>query len=63
MTECDAAGAAALAQACVYVRRSGHVVGLAASTAELDRLMVFTDTLHLVADHLDAGTGAQSGDS
>ncbi|MEV8100308.1 STAS domain-containing protein [Kitasatospora sp. NPDC085879] len=55
--ECDAAGVVALAGACEHARQAGHSIGLAASTAELDRLMVFTDTLHLVADHLDAGHG------
>ena len=52
---CDAAGVAALARACEHARRAGHAIGLAASTAHLDRLMVLTDSLHLVADHLDAG--------
>ncbi|MFD9123543.1 STAS domain-containing protein [Kitasatospora sp. NPDC059571] len=54
---CDEAGVAALARACEHARRFGHPVGLAASTADLDRLMVLTDTLHLVADHLDATGG------
>lgn len=51
---CDEAGVAALARACEYARRAGHPVGLAASCARLDWLMVLTDTLHLVADHLTA---------
>ncbi|WP_052391405.1 STAS domain-containing protein [Streptomyces sp. NRRL B-24484] len=51
---CDEAGVAALARAGEYARRAGHAVGLAASTPDLDRLMVLTDTLHLVADHLCA---------
>ncbi|MFD0532172.1 hypothetical protein ACFQ1I_45490 [Kitasatospora arboriphila] len=55
---CDEAGVAALARACEYARKSGHTVGLAASTAGLDRLMVLTDTLQLVADHLDIGPDA-----
>ncbi|WP_030273047.1 STAS domain-containing protein [Streptomyces sp. NRRL B-24484] len=55
--ECDAAGVAALGRACEHARMSGHPLGLAASTADLDRLMVFTDTLHLIAGHLDADSG------
>ncbi|MEV7182332.1 hypothetical protein [Kitasatospora sp. NPDC093679] len=56
---CDEAGVAALARACEYARKAGHTVGLAASTAGLDRLMVLTDTLQLVAaDHLDIGPDA-----
>ncbi|WP_431676133.1 STAS domain-containing protein [Kitasatospora sp. KL5] len=52
---CDAAGVAALGRACEHARRAGRPIGLAASTPDLDRLMVLTDSLHLVADHLDAG--------
>ncbi|WP_354644165.1 STAS domain-containing protein [Kitasatospora camelliae] len=52
---CDTAGVAALGRACEHARKEGYAIGLAASTADLDRLMVLTDSLHLVADHLDAG--------
>ncbi|MEW1912999.1 STAS domain-containing protein [Kitasatospora sp. NPDC085895] len=58
--ECDEVGVAALGRACEHARRAGNPVGLAAATADLDRLMVLTDALHLVADHFDIGHDPQN---
>ena len=52
---CDMAGAVTLAGACERARTAGHPVGLAAASPEMDRVMVLTGTLHLVADDVAAG--------
>ena len=55
---CDMAGAVTLAGACERARAAGYPVGLAAASPEMDRMMVLTGTLHLVADDIDAGPDA-----
>nr|WP_257019568.1 STAS domain-containing protein [Streptomyces sp. TLI_235] len=53
--ECDVAGVVALAGACEHARQAGHSIGLAASTAELDRLTELQDLTDLAADAWQRG--------